>query len=42
MNKSELIEALKKYVLDIVDVEKYVGKKIINGCDINEVLDALE
>ena len=42
MNKSELIEALKKYVLDIVDVEKYKGKKIINGCDINEVLIALE
>jgi len=42
MNKSELIEALKKYVLDAVDVEKYEGKKIINGYDINEVLDALE
>lgn len=27
MNKSELIEALKKYVLDIVYVEKYEGKK---------------
>ena len=42
MNKNELIEALKKYVLEVVDVEKCKGKKIIDGCDIEEVLYELE
>lgn len=42
MNKRELVEELKKYVLDLVEVEKYEGRKIINGCDVNEVLDVLE
>lgn len=42
MNKSKLIEALKIYVLNVVDVENYEGKKIINGCDLNEVFNVLE
>lgn len=42
MPKKEIIKILKEYVLQYIKIENYEGKKIINGCDINELLDSLE
>ena len=42
MNRNELIKELKSYILEYVEVEKYKGKKLLNGCDMNEVFNDLE
>lgn len=42
MDKKDLIKQLKQYVLERIEVECFEDKRIINGCDLNELLDQLE
>lgn len=42
MDKKELVKQLKQYVLDHIEVENIEGERMINGCDLNELLDQLE
>lgn len=42
MDKKDLIKQLKQYVLECIEVENIEGRRILNGCDLNELLDQLE
>ena len=42
MDKKDLIKQLKQYILERIEVEYFEDKRIINGCDLSELLDQLE
>lgn len=42
MDKKELVQQLKQYVLENIEVENIKGERMMNGCDLNELLDQLE
>ena len=42
MDKKELVKQLKQYALKFVEVENIDGTRMVNGCDVNAILDDLE